>query len=58
MPLRETIRLNRPLRDARATCAAPVAAPVTAAHALAEYERGRRDGEKALSEQLIRQRVS
>lgn len=60
MPLRETIRLPRPLRDARATGAgapsAAAAAPVTAAHALAEYERGRRDGEKALSEQLIRQR--
>lgn len=58
MPLRETIRLSQPLRNARATCAAPSAAPanVSAAHALAEYERGRRDGEKALSEQLIRQR--
>lgn len=59
MPLRETIRLPRPLRDARATCAGAAStavAPVTAAHALAEYERGRRDGEKALSEQLIRQR--
>jgi flagellar biosynthesis/type III secretory pathway protein FliH len=55
MPLRETIRLHRPLRDARATCAA-LAAPDTAAPALAEYERGRREGEKALSEQLIRQR--
>lgn len=58
MPLRESIRLSRPLRDARATCVAPGApqSPAATAHALAEYERGRRDGEKALSEQLLRQR--
>lgn len=58
MPQRETIRLSQPLRAARIACA-PTSAPppsVSAAHAQAEYERGRRDGEKALSEQLIRQR--
>lgn len=57
MPQRETIRLAQPLRAARlAGPAAVLQPPVSAAHAQAEYERGRRDGEKALSEQLIRQR--
>lgn len=58
MPRRETIRLPQPLRAARivsiATGTTNAMAP--AAHAQAEYERGRRDGEKALSEQLVRQR--
>lgn len=57
MPQRETIRLSHPLRAARLAGAAAVSQPsVSTAHAQAEYERGRRDGEKALSEQLIRQR--
>ena len=58
MPRRETIRLTQPLRDVRLACAAGAEAlpAVSAAHAQAEYERGQRDGEKALSEQLIRQR--
>lgn len=58
MLLRETIQLAHPLRDAQALRVAPVTpatAPATAL-AQAEYERGRRDGEKALSEQLLRQR--
>jgi flagellar assembly protein FliH len=58
MPRRETIRLTQPLRDVRlagAVGGAPLPS-VSAAHAQAEYERGRREGEKALSEQLIRQR--
>lgn len=58
MPRREIISLTQPLRDVRLAIAGGVAAPaaVSAAHAQAEYERGKRDGEKALSEQLIRQR--
>lgn len=58
MPRRETIRLTQPLRDVRLACArgAEALPTVSAAYAQAEYERGQRDGEKALSEQLIRQR--
>lgn len=60
MPLRETIQLFRPLRDARALIAAfPALASVSSHNAatdLAAYERGRQDGERALSEQLLRQR--
>jgi flagellar assembly protein FliH len=58
MPRRETIRLSQPLREARVVCLATSAANPTGstAQAQAEYERGRREGEKALSEQLIRQR--
>lgn len=58
MPLRETISLSHALRGARTLrVGVPEAKPaVPAAHAEAEYERGRRDGEKALSEQLLRQR--
>lgn len=58
MPLRETISLGHVLRGARSTRAGVTEAKpaVSAAHAEAEYERGQRDGEKALSEQLLRQR--
>lgn len=51
--LRELLPLSQPLRDVRL-------APRTEADPAAEreaYERGRRDGEKALREQLIRQRA-
>ncbi len=55
----EAIRLSRPLRDVR------LAAPATPAEweerlrqrEQAGYERGRLDGERALSEQLLRQRT-
>lgn len=57
MPRRETICLTQPLRAVRlAGAGGDVLPSVSAAHAQAEYERGKRDGEKALSEQLIRQR--
>lgn len=60
MPLRETIKLGRPIRDARALITAFPGVPSATAHNAASeqaaYERGRLDGEKALSEQLIRQR--
>ena len=60
MPLRETIQLGRPIRDARALIAAtPGAAsdsPHNAATEKAAYERGKQEGERALSEQLLRQR--
>ena len=60
MPLRETIQLARPLRDARAIIAAfPGVSPAAFYNATTEpaaYERGRQEGEKALSEQLMRQR--
>ena len=58
MPLRESIQLSSPLRDARALFAAfaPTMSPHTAATEQAAYERGRQEGEKALSEQLMRQR--
>lgn len=61
MPLRETIQLGRPIRDARALIAAfpgvPAATPHNAATEQAAYERGLQDGERALSEQLLRQRT-
>lgn len=57
MPLREIIRLAQPLHDVRHLCAtAATAASDAPARDRAEYERGYRDGEKALSEQLVRQR--
>jgi flagellar assembly protein FliH len=60
MPLRETIQLGRPIRDARALIAAfpgvVTASPHNAATEQAAYERGKQDGERALSEQLLRQR--
>lgn len=58
MPLREPIFCAQPLRGVR--CLTPGEAAlkpsVSAAQAEAEYQRGWRDGEKALSEQLLRQR--
>ncbi len=58
MPWRETICLSQPLRDVRlAGSTLPSGSTVASAAAeRAAYERGRRDGEKALSEQLVRQR--
>lgn len=61
MPLRETIRLSRPLRGARALIAAfpGVVGSSGLQNTVTEqdaYERGRQDGEKALSEQLMQQR--
>lgn len=57
MPLLEPIRLAHPLRDVRPVFASSSGAlPRSLADELAAYERGRRDGEKALSEQLLRQR--
>jgi flagellar assembly protein FliH len=57
MPRRETISLSQPLRAARLVGGGPAPAVAAgAAHARAEYERGRREGEKSLSEQLLRQR--
>ena len=57
----ETLRLSRPLRDVRAaglatgSCAGAATAAPDALQA--SYERGRIDGEKALSEQLLKQRA-
>ncbi len=60
MPLHETIQLGRPIRDARAVISAfpgvPSVSALNAASEQAAYERGRQDGERALSEQLLRQR--
>lgn len=60
MPLRETIQIGRPIRDARAVIASfpnmSAHSPHNAATEQAAYERGRQDGERALSEQLMRQR--
>ena len=66
MPLRETIQLGRPLRGAHtliatfprnaATDATDAALAAAALTADAAYHRGRQDGERALSEQLLRQR--
>ena len=61
MPTHQTIPLGRPIRDARALIAAfPGVAASTALHNAATeqaaYERGKQDGERALSEQLLRQR--
>ena len=57
---RETIRLNAPLLDARmGFVPPPPPAPMIDVEALtrAAYERGRIEGEQAVSEQLVRQRV-
>jgi flagellar assembly protein FliH len=55
-PLRETIRLAQPLKDAvLARCGDREA--MSRDDLRASYERGRLDGERALSEQLIRQRA-
>jgi flagellar assembly protein FliH len=55
-PLRETIRLVQPLKDAvLARCGDRESFRTTDLQA--SYERGRLDGERALSEQLIRQRA-
>ena len=66
MPLRETIQLGRPLRGAHtliatfprnaATDATDDALADAALTADAAYHRGRQDGERALSDQLLRQR--
>jgi flagellar assembly protein FliH len=58
MPRPDAICFAVPLRDVRLMrpVAPVVSAPASAASEQAAYERGRRDGEKALSEQLIRQR--
>jgi len=56
----ETIRLPAPLRDARLARSAAVSAPVDPAFEdqwKASYDLGRIDGEKALSEQLLKQRA-
>lgn len=57
-PLRETIQFAQPLREARALCGTNLAGRNNGVVATeqAAYERGRREGEKALSEQLLRQR--
>ncbi len=55
-PLRETIRLAQPLKDATiARCGDRES--LRNGDLQASYERGRLDGERALSEQLIRQRA-
>jgi flagellar assembly protein FliH len=65
MPLREAIKIGRPIRDARAVVASGVLGlktgeipqmPDAKRQIQESYERGREDGERALSEQLIRQR--
>jgi len=56
MPLRETIQFAQPLREARARVGPSHAEGAAVAREQAAYERGRRDGEKSLSEQLLRQR--
>lgn len=57
MSLLEPIRFSKPLRDVRPVFAtSPAALLRSLADEQAAYERGRRDGEKALSEQLLRQR--
>lgn len=57
MPLlREIIPLPKPLREARLVFVPQPANNDSVVNDQAAYERGRRDGEKALSEQLIRQR--
>lgn len=59
MKLYKTIRLTKPVRDVRLVgTASPVEAGLREQQAeQAAYERGRRDGEKALSEQLLQQRT-
>jgi len=56
--LRETIGFALPLRDARLCGGMKLVGSgnLAAAAEATAYERGRRDGEKALSEQLLRQR--
>ncbi len=58
MNSRKTITFSAPLREVRVKAAAPPAGagqqPCAAEQAA--YDRGRRDGEKALSEQLLQQR--
>ena len=58
MPWSETIRFDRPLRDVRPLAHAPGPDwPAFLEQQLHQaYERGRLEGERALSEQLIRQR--
>ena len=58
-PWPETIALSRPLRNVRSPDSALVEpAPAISKEQLdAAYQRGRIDGEKALSEQLLRQRA-
>jgi len=58
MKFSESIAFNSPLHDVRLVNPAPAQAPVDAAVELekAAYERGRREGENALREQLISQR--
>jgi flagellar assembly protein FliH len=55
-PLRETIRLSQPLKDA-ALVRSGDRETFHRGDLQASYERGRLDGERALSEQLIRQRA-
>jgi len=55
-PLRETIRLTQPLKDA-ALARCGDRETFHGWDLQASYERGRLDGERALSEQLIRQRA-
>lgn len=57
--LPQTLRLAQPLRTVRLVCARDQRAEleqITREQEQALYERGRRDGENALSEQLLRQR--
>lgn len=57
----ETIRLPKPLRDVRRAEASPAPPPAQEAAFKAQleesYQRGRADGEKALNEQLLKQRA-
>ena len=56
----ETITLSAPLRDARQARSSTVSAPVDPASEdqwKASYDLGRIDGEKSLSEQLLKQRA-
>lgn len=58
---RESIRLSMPLREVRSQCRQGLSAEQESERRQKEreqaaYERGRQDGERALSEQLIRQR--
>jgi flagellar assembly protein FliH len=55
-PLRETMRLSQPLKDA-ALARYGERNTIHSEDLQASYERGRLDGERALSEQLIRQRA-
>lgn len=54
----ETIQLTAPLRDAKFAAAATATAssPAASGDGKAAYEQGRIDGEKGLSEQLLKQR--